>query len=52
MERVFQALSDNARLVLLGDRYQLASVDAGNVLGDICTAAGDGPCSAEIAEAA
>lgn len=32
---LFQALPPEARLILLGDRDQLASVSAGNVLGDI-----------------
>ena len=36
MARLLQALPDNARLVLLGDRDQLASVEAGSVLADIC----------------
>ena len=35
MARLLDALPDQARLILLGDRDQLASVDAGNVLGDI-----------------
>ena len=35
MFHLLQALPDNARLILLGDRDQLASVSAGNVLGDI-----------------
>ena len=30
------ALPDNARLILLGDKDQLSSVDAGMVLGDLC----------------
>jgi len=34
------ALGDDARLVLLGDRNQLASVAAGYVLGDICDTGG------------
>jgi len=34
------ALRDDARLVLLGDRNQLASVAAGYVLGDICDTGG------------
>ena len=33
------AVPNDARLVLLGDRDQLASVEAGNVLADICAAA-------------
>ncbi len=36
MFHLLDALPDNARLVLLGDRDQLASVEAGSVLGDIC----------------
>lgn len=39
MERLLGAVPERARLVLLGDRDQLASVEAGAVLGDIC---GDG----------
>ncbi len=35
MARLLTALPDNARIILLGDRDQLASVEAGNVLGDI-----------------
>ena len=35
MARLLEALPERARLVLLGDRDQLASVEAGNVLGDI-----------------
>jgi len=35
MARLLAALPETARLILLGDRDQLASVDAGNVLGDI-----------------
>lgn len=36
MRRLIQALPQHARLILLGDRDQLASVEAGAVLGDIC----------------
>lgn len=36
MTRVLAALPSTARLILLGDKDQLASVEAGNVLGDIC----------------
>ena len=36
MRRLVQAVPERARLVLLGDRDQLASVEAGAVLGDIC----------------
>ncbi|BEH10484.1 MULTISPECIES: exodeoxyribonuclease V subunit alpha [Geobacter] len=36
MARLMEALAPSARLILLGDRDQLASVEAGAVLGDIC----------------
>ncbi|WP_428624700.1 exodeoxyribonuclease V subunit alpha [Sedimenticola sp.] len=36
MAKVVDALPAGARLILLGDRNQLASVEAGAVLGDIC----------------
>ena len=36
MYRLLSALPDEARLVLLGDPNQLPSVEAGNILGDIC----------------
>jgi exodeoxyribonuclease V alpha subunit len=36
MSRLLAALPEAARLVLLGDRDQLASVEAGAVLGDVC----------------
>ncbi|OQX11010.1 MAG: exodeoxyribonuclease V subunit alpha [Desulfobulbaceae bacterium A2] len=36
MARLLQALRPETRLILLGDRDQLASVEAGRVLGDIC----------------
>ncbi len=35
MYHLLEALPDRARIILLGDRDQLASVSAGNVLGDI-----------------
>jgi len=38
MVRLLDAVPPRARLILLGDRDQLASVDAGAVLGDICNA--------------
>jgi len=37
MAKLLSALPDNARLILLGDKDQLASVEAGAVLGDICS---------------
>ncbi len=36
MARALEALPPHARLILLGDRNQLASVEAGMVMGDIC----------------
>jgi len=42
MDRVFAAVPPGARLVLLGDRDQLASVEAGAVLGDVCPEGGRG----------
>jgi len=45
MARLLEALPDSARVILLGDRDQLASVEAGAVLADICagpTAPGGG----------
>ena len=36
MARLLEAVAPTTRLILLGDRDQLASVEAGNVLGDIC----------------
>ncbi|MGH8271163.1 MAG: exodeoxyribonuclease V subunit alpha [Gammaproteobacteria bacterium] len=43
MARLLAALKPGARLVLVGDRDQLASVEAGAVLGDICLAAAGFP---------
>lgn len=42
MARLLDALRPDARLVIVGDPDQLASVDAGSVLGDLARAAGDG----------
>lgn len=36
MAKLMQALRPSARLILLGDKDQLSSVEAGAVLGDIC----------------
>ena len=38
MARLFEAVPPSARVILLGDKDQLASVEAGAVLGDICGA--------------
>ncbi|KGI78681.1 exodeoxyribonuclease V subunit alpha [Oleiagrimonas soli] len=54
MARLLDALPEGARLVLLGDRDQLASVEAGNVLAAVCAAAGEGavsPARAQLIEA-
>jgi exodeoxyribonuclease V alpha subunit len=40
MAATLAALPDSCRLILLGDRDQLASVEAGNLFGDLC---GEGP---------
>ncbi|QXH36421.1 exodeoxyribonuclease V subunit alpha [Pseudomonas muyukensis] len=42
MANLLDALPASARLVLLGDKDQLASVEAGAVLGDLCRDAEDG----------
>lgn len=39
MAKLAAAVPPTARLILLGDKDQLASVEAGNVLGDICNTA-------------
>ncbi len=40
MARLVDALKPSSRLILVGDRHQLSSVEPGHVLGDICTAEG------------
>ena len=42
MTALVAALKPSARLILLGDKDQLASVEAGAVLGDICSAGEEG----------
>ncbi|MFC3913849.1 exodeoxyribonuclease V subunit alpha [Pseudaeromonas sharmana] len=42
MARLLVALPEQARLILLGDKDQLASVEAGSVLGDICSVLREG----------
>ncbi|HSM21220.1 MAG TPA: exodeoxyribonuclease V subunit alpha [Rubrivivax sp.] len=52
MAALLQALPPQARLVLLGDKDQLASVEAGAVLGDLCRGAEAGrygPATADFA---
>ncbi|MBN8737775.1 MAG: exodeoxyribonuclease V subunit alpha [Xanthomonadales bacterium] len=43
MAKLVQAVPDDAKLILLGDPDQLSAVEAGNVLGALVEAAGDGP---------
>ncbi|MFM8575952.1 MAG: exodeoxyribonuclease V subunit alpha [Limnohabitans sp.] len=50
MDALLQALPPTARLVLLGDKDQLASVEAGAVLGDVCRDAAAGRYSADTAQ--
>ncbi len=45
MARLLEAIRPDARLVLVGDPDQLASVDAGAVLGDLVQGFGEGPRS-------
>lgn len=40
MAALLEAMPADARLILLGDKDQLASVEAGSVLGDLCAGAG------------
>jgi exodeoxyribonuclease V alpha subunit len=42
MSRTVSALPGHARLILLGDKDQLASVEAGNVFADLCAPPGRG----------
>ena len=50
MSKLVQALPIEGRLMLLGDRDQLASVQAGAVLGDICGAGGLNSFSSRFCE--
>jgi len=47
MVKLVDALPPHARLILLGDKDQLASVEAGAVLGDICSFLSDGYSSVQ-----
>lgn len=49
MAKLCMALKEDARLILLGDRDQLASVEAGAVMGDICGAGAEHRYSAAFA---
>lgn len=50
MARLIDALPPHGRVIFLGDRDQLASVEAGAVLGDICAWAGAGYTPSRAAE--
>ncbi|MFC5526417.1 exodeoxyribonuclease V subunit alpha [Rhodanobacter ginsengisoli] len=50
MSAVLAALPAAARLILLGDKDQLSSVEAGAVLGDLCRRADDGHYSVATAD--
>lgn len=50
MRRLLDAVRPSARLILLGDAHQLASVEAGAVLLDICSGAAGRAFSSELAE--
>jgi len=49
MSAVLAALPPQARLILLGDKDQLSSVEAGAVLGDLCSRAEEGHYSDDTA---
>ncbi len=40
--KLLEAVSKSCQLVLLGDKHQLSSVEAGSVFGDICNSLGNG----------
>ena len=50
MAKLLEALSPTTRLVLLGDRHQLASVQPGSVLAEICESEVIAPCIAHLTE--
>jgi len=50
MAKLFDAIAPAARVILLGDKDQLASVEAGAVLGDICSADGGARRSVRAAD--
>jgi exodeoxyribonuclease V alpha subunit len=50
MAKLASALPDHARLILLGDKDQLASVEAGAVLGDMCNTGSLHPYSGSAEE--
>lgn len=52
MARLIEALPAHTRLILLGDRDQLSSVEAGAILADLCAFAGQGYSPAQCARLA
>jgi exodeoxyribonuclease V alpha subunit len=50
MRRLLSAVPKHARVILLGDPDQLASVEAGGVLFDLCRAAEQGPLSRAVSQ--
>jgi len=50
MAKLMEAVPPHARVILLGDKNQLASVEAGAILGDICNAGGAHGYSRAFAE--
>ncbi|MCM2130313.1 exodeoxyribonuclease V subunit alpha [Larsenimonas rhizosphaerae] len=50
MAGLMEALPARARLILLGDRDQLASVEAGAILGDVCEGAWPPAFSTDVAD--
>lgn len=50
MAKLVVALKKDAHLILLGDKDQLASVEAGAVLGDICGGGGPEPFTPEFSD--
>lgn len=46
--RLIRAIGENTKLIVLGDKDQLASVEAGSILGDICQ--GENSFSTKISE--
>lgn len=50
MARLLSAMPPDGRIILIGDKHQLASVEAGSVLGDICAwhLAGQDSAQAEL----
>lgn len=45
---LLRATKDSTKLILLGDKDQLASVEAGSVLGDVCSASDNGFSNATL----